>query len=103
MNLQKKPRIENELYLKWVETLDCKITGAPADDAHHRCGQGGGGMGTKPHDFLAMPLTRGSHTLMHNDPGMWIDQNQYILETIEEAFRQGVIVFDNKALKELSK
>lgn len=102
MNLRKQNRIEKPEYLEYVKTLASVISGHPADDPHHPIGLGRRG-GTKEHDIFAIPLTRYEHTEMHNNPEMWPDQYEYILRTIEKAFRDGVIVFDMQALKQLSK
>ena len=81
-------------YLAWVREQDCLMTGAPADDPHHITGVGNfSGMGMKPPDYLCMPLCREAHSLIHNDPAMWPAQWEFIVRTLDKAFRDGVIVF----------
>ncbi len=101
--IPKNKPLRDQDSLNWVKTLDCVLTGCPSDDAHHQIGVGHGGMGTKASDLRTMPMTRGSHQEIHNNPQLWDMQAEYILRTIEEAFKQGVIVFDREALKRLGK
>lgn len=98
-NLQKKKPIRNKKYLDWVTTLDCCICGAPADDAHHIISAGQGGMGTKADDLYTLPLCRGHHTEIHNNPSLWESQWYWVAQTLREAVKQGVLVFDNEAMK----
>jgi len=79
-------------YLTWVKSLPCVNCYAPADDAHHLVGLGGmGGMGTKAPDSMVMPLCRGCHGLVHNEPDMWHDQWEWIARTLKRAIDEGVL------------
>ncbi|WBM69151.1 DUF968 domain-containing protein [Buttiauxella sp. WJP83] len=64
----KRIRWENPNFIKWVKIQPCEGCGSPADDPHHLIGWGQGGMGTKAHDLLSIPLCRICHTELHNDP-----------------------------------
>lgn len=80
----------NKKYLKYVSSLDCCMCGAPADEAHHIIGLGSfGGMGTKASDILTMPVCRGCHTKIHQNPEYWQEQPMWILKTIDRAAREG--------------
>jgi hypothetical protein len=68
MRRPKHIRMEKPKYLQWVKTQPCEGCGSPADDPHHLIGWGQGGMGTKAHDLLTIPLCRVCHTELHNDP-----------------------------------
>jgi len=99
MDLQKDLPIRNKKYLEWVKTLDCVYSGMPADDAHHIIGVGEGGMGTTASDLFVYPVTRGEHSKVHQIPERWPDQWEYVARTLREAVKQGVLVFDNEAMK----
>lgn len=58
-------------YLKWVKKQPSIISRMPADDPHHIIGHEFGGMGTTAPDWAVIPLTRGEHTELHNDPKAW--------------------------------
>jgi len=68
MKRPKRTRWENAKYLAWVKTQPCECCGRPSDDPHHLIGWGQGGMATKAHDSLVIPLCRQHHTELHNDP-----------------------------------
>lgn len=67
----KTPFVAAQYYLDWVKTLLCLGCKAPADDPHHIIGYGFAGMAMTADDFLSMPLCRGCHTELHNDPKAW--------------------------------
>lgn len=82
-------------YLAWVRSQDCARCMAPADDSHHLCHVGNmGGMGTKAMDLFVMPLCRGCHTEMHNNPDLWPYQWEWVVKTIEKATKEGVLWVD---------
>ena len=83
-------------YLAWVKTQPCVITGEPAHDPHHGIGLKLGGMGTKAPDWATMPVTRISHTEIHNTPEMWNQQWEWIHKTLKKAIKDGVLVGDYK-------
>jgi hypothetical protein len=90
MNLLKKKRWESRSYLRWVKTLPCSVCGAPADDPHHMKGimhMSGAGL-TSP-DYATMPMCRPCHYKMHETPGMWDDQREYVLRTLWQAIDEG--------------
>lgn len=92
--IEKRKPVRNKKYTDWVKTLDCCLTGAPADDPHHIIGVGDGGM--KACDLFTMPLTREAHTRMHDDLELRLDQWEYVAKTLQEAVRQGVLVFSGE-------
>ncbi|WP_127958051.1 DUF968 domain-containing protein [Serratia microhaemolytica] len=71
MKIPKRHRWENAKYLQWVKSRPCVCCGARADDPHHIIGHGQGGMGTKAHDLLTIPLCRQHHDELHLDMVTW--------------------------------
>lgn len=71
MKIPKRFRWENPKYLQWVKSRPCVCCGARADDPHHIIGHGQGGMGTKAHDLLTIPLCRQHHDDLHRDMSRW--------------------------------
>ncbi len=67
----KLTRVEDSKWTCWVKTQPCCACGATADDPHHIIGHGLGGMGTKPCDYLTIPLCRTCHRNLHDDPAAW--------------------------------
>ncbi len=67
----KLTRVEDSKYTRWVKSQKCLGCGARADDPHHIIGHGLGGMGTKPSDYLTIPLCRTCHRNLHDDPAAW--------------------------------
>ena len=98
MQIPKQKTIRSEKYLEWVKTLECRMTlDCPAGDAHHIKGIGGfSGGALKAPDYLSMPLTRGAHTTMHDNPDLWPEQYEMIVRTIHRAFVDGVIDFTDE-------
>ncbi len=91
----KRDRWDNPKFLKWVKTQPCECCGRPSDDPHHLIGWGQGGMGTKAHDFLVIPLCRQHHTELHNDP-VKFERNHgaqpaMIIRLLDRAFALGVL------------
>lgn len=83
-------RYRNDSYLRYVRSLPCSMTGAPADDAHHLTGLklGLSGMGMKPDDVFCIPLTRHAHNELHRNPAMWPLQIQWLENTWSNALWQ---------------
>jgi hypothetical protein len=81
--------------MEWVKRQPCSITGQePAGDAHHIIGIGNlSGVGLKPPDWASMPLTRWEHTHMHQTPEEWTGQWEYIVETLDRAIEERVLVY----------
>ncbi|CAI1880921.1 DUF968 domain-containing protein [Serratia fonticola] len=71
MKIPKRHRWVNPKYLQWVKSQPCVCCGARADDPHHIIGHGQGGMGTKAHDLLTIPLCRLHHDDLHRDMSRW--------------------------------
>lgn len=71
----KLTRVEDSKYTRWVKTQPCCSCGARADDPHHIIGHGLGGMGTKPSDYLTIPLCRTCHRNLHDNPTAWEAEN----------------------------
>ncbi|NTY85541.1 DUF968 domain-containing protein [Serratia fonticola] len=71
MKIPKRHRWVSAKYLQWVKSQPCVCCGARADDPHHIIGHGQGGMGTKAHDFLTIPLCRQHHDDLHRDMSQW--------------------------------
>lgn len=95
MKRPKRIRLEKPTYLQWVKTQPCEGCGSPADDPHHLIGWGQGGMGTKAHDVLSIPLCRTCHTELHNDPVKFEQkhgsQPAMIIRVIDRACSLGVL------------
>ena len=85
----------SDLYLKWVRSKPCMITGEPTSDAHHaKCR--GLGMGTKCHDLFTIPLTRLRHSERHSMARSdWEErygnEAEMVLQMINQALEEGVI------------
>jgi len=95
MKRPKRIRWMDEKYLAWVKTQPCECCGRPSDDPHHLIGWGQGGMGTKAHDSLVIPLCRQHHTELHNDPVKFErkhgTQPEMIIRVLDRAFALGVL------------
>ncbi len=94
--LRPKPtRWECCKYLQWVKKQACVGCGNAADDPHHLIGHGQGGMATKAHDLFTIPLCRGCHRRLHDDPRKFEtehgSQPELVIKTIGRALALGVI------------
>lgn len=91
----KRIRWENLKYLQWVKTQPCQCCSQPADDAHHLIGWGQGGMGTKAHDILTLPLCRRHHDELHRDSQAFEQkhgtQPEMIIRLLDRAYALGVL------------
>ncbi|MBX9476495.1 DUF968 domain-containing protein [Yersinia enterocolitica] len=91
----KMTRLELPDYLRWVKTQACCGCGHSADDPHHIINHGFGGMGTKAHDLLVMPLCRFCHSRLHEDVNSWEQKNGsqllWVMKTLNKAAGLGVI------------
>ncbi|RZV01054.1 UNVERIFIED_ORG: uncharacterized protein DUF968 [Serratia quinivorans] len=68
----KLTRVEDSKWTRWVKSQTCCCgCGRRADDPHHIIGHGLGGMGTKPSDYLTIPLARDCHRKLHDNPDAW--------------------------------
>lgn len=68
----KLTRVEDSKWTRWVKAqICCCGCGRRADDPHHIIGHGLGGMGTKPSDYLTIPLARDCHRKLHDNPDAW--------------------------------
>ena len=95
MKRPKRARWDKPKYLAWVKTQPCECCGRPSDDPHHLIGWGQGGMATKAHDSLVIPLCRQHHTELHNDPVKFErkhgTQPEMIIRVLDRAFALGVL------------
>ncbi len=95
MKRPKRTRWDKPKYLAWVKTQPCECCSRPSDDPHHLIGWGQGGMGTKAHDSLVIPLCRQHHTELHNDPVKFErkhgTQPEMIIRVLDRAFALGVL------------
>jgi hypothetical protein len=83
----------SEAYKAWIKTQPCVMCGAPADDPHHLKGVGNlSGAGLTAPDTYLMPMCRGCHTYIHEDPGYWTDQWEWVARTLSKAISEGVFV-----------
>ena len=91
----KRIRWESAKYLKWVKTQPCTCCGNPSDDAHHLIGWGQGGIGTKAHDILTLPLCRKHHDELHRDMQTFEQkhgtQPEMIIRLLDRAYALGVL------------
>lgn len=100
-------------YLRWVRSLpcccrtagcpNCSRTGPPSrvEAAHFRFGAAVG-MGTKPDDLLAYPLSAIVHARFHAEgqpSPAW--QVERVVETLRAAFRAGIIDLGPERLAEV--
>lgn len=96
MNLLRQKRWRSTAYLRWVKTLPCVVSGAPADDPHHVVGHGVRGLGLKAPDWAVIPLTRHEHERLHRMG--WKEwearhgsQWYYVAQTLGRAINDGVL------------
>ena len=82
--------MKSAAYLKYIRALPCCHTGQQAEP-HHIIAVGMGKMGGKASDLHAVPLSRKTHNAVHDDPDSW-PQIRWLLETQEQAVRDGVLV-----------
>ena len=93
-------------YLAWVRSLPSAATGMVGCIAHHRIGHRYSQH--KVSDFEAMPLTDAEHKQLHNHGVHTFEDEvgrtewEMIAKTLLEAVRQGVLVFDARAARELA-
>jgi len=102
MSLDKHRRMESRKYLDWVATLPCiacKIEDGTVV-AHHLKSRGSplsGGTGWKSDDYNVMPLCYKHHTDIHNGDVDLLDSQFFlILLTLDRAFRDGLILFNDQ-------
>ncbi len=91
--IKKKPARDRK-YLNWVKTLNCCVTGMPADDPHHVKGHALGGTSTAS-DLFAMPMTRDIHTRFHSMGWKSFEKSHgsqivFIAKTMGIAVKEGV-------------
>ena len=101
MELSKSKRWESRKYLNWIATLSCANCGIIDETIvpHHAidisdiAGRvSSKGMGMKTNDWLAMPLCYTCHSKLHNgDKYILIRQPFYIFDTLDKAFKCGII------------
>lgn len=92
-------------YLRWVRSLPSGASGLIGCQAHHRIG--GRFSQRKVPDFESMPLTDLEHRQLHAGMDEFVMQYgktewEMIGRTLLEAIRQGVLVYDAKAARELA-
>ncbi|MGR5890692.1 DUF968 domain-containing protein [Raoultella planticola] len=91
----KRTRWVSPRFIGWVKTQPCMCCGQPADDAHHLIGWGQGGVGTKAHDILTIPLCRKHHRQLHHDPisfeREYGTQPALIIKLLDRAYALGVL------------
>ena len=103
----KTKRYKCKGYTNWTgKELICCSCGIRDDTivGHHLRGAEmglGAGVGQKADDFLVMPLCFRCHNDMHLDTdrkgvGMRQTQARWILETLQVAFRNGIMVFNGR-------
>ena len=63
--LKKQNNWRNKKYTDWVKRQPCMIMHCQADDPHHIMGHGLTG-GTKAPDWACIPLSRATHTALHD-------------------------------------
>lgn len=96
--IPKTKRWESKRYTRWVSTLPCINCGAEDGTvvAHHLKGRHAplsGGAGYKASDWLTMPLCYKCHEKAHHGFSDVLDwQAVFILQTLDAAFRRGIIV-----------
>ena len=84
MMRQRQPRMSDPKYLAWLRTQRCAcgcLKGPPCDAAHLRAGSAKYqkrhvGLGEKPDDKWALPLTHACHMAQHeygHEIGWWFD------------------------------
>ena len=84
MTRQRQPRMSDLKYLAWLRTQRCAcgcLRGPPCDAAHLRAGSAKHhkrhvGLGEKPDDRWALPLTHACHMAQHeygSEVGWWFD------------------------------
>lgn len=100
----KVPRIDEPTYRAWVRTLPCSVKRCHhTSEAHHRVGHGRCGT-VKTDDLECMPLCRIHHAELHDHGWEAFEekygaQSAFIVETLIQAHRQGVLPIDRKTAK----
>lgn len=93
-------------YLTWVRSLPSAASGHVGCIAHHRIGHRYSQR--KVSDFESMPLLDSEHRTLHGngvhefERGCGKTEKEMICDTLLEAIRQGVLVFDARAARELA-
>jgi hypothetical protein len=92
-------------YLSWLHSLPSGASGLVGVIAHHRIG--GRYSQHKTSDYEAMPLTDLEHRQLHASMEDFVKaygktEKEILCDVLLEAIRQGVLVLDKKAAKELS-
>jgi len=82
--------IENKPYLDFVRTLPCIFCRTDHAEPHHIISIGMGFMGGKAADIHTMPLCRGCHTEVHENPDDY-PQTKWMVLTQEKAIKVGVL------------
>lgn len=92
-------------YVAWVHSLPSAASGLVGVVAHHRIG--GRFCQRKVSDFEVMPITDHEHRQLHGGMEDFVreygrTEKEMICDTLLEALRLGVLVFDAKAARELA-
>jgi hypothetical protein len=83
--------MRSKKYLAFVRTLPCCHCENPETVPHHIIAVDSmGRMGGKASDLSVMPMCVKYHSELHRDTKDW-PQTRYILETLEEAYQQGIL------------
>lgn len=91
-------------YVAWVRSLPSAATGLIGVQAHHRIG--GRFSQRKTSDFEVMPITDHEHRQLHAGMEDFVreygrTEKEMICDTLLEAIRLGIFVYDAKAAREL--
>ena len=101
----KTKRYRSKGYTDWVGKnlmcCECGIKDETIVGHHIRGAEAGIGMGMKADDFMVMPLCYACHTHIHTGTDeradvMRLFQKRSILETLQVAFRNGIMVFNDR-------
>ena len=91
MSFFKTIKYRDKKYLKWIDTLDCCLCGAPADTHHHIIGIGDGAMGSKACDLFAFPVCGECHIPKFHRldlyPELRLKQWEYAAKTLQTAIK----------------
>lgn len=90
-----KPTAAEKRYFAYVDSLPCCHCKTTVDVTHHHIigVDKMGIMGAKVPHFAVMPLCPTCHAGVHRDGGNGWPQTRWLVETLDQAFKDGAIKF----------
>jgi hypothetical protein len=96
-----KPNAAEKRYFAYVDSLPCCHCKTTVDVTHHHIIVIGMGiMGGKAPHFAIMPACANCHSAIHQSPRDY-PQAKWLVETLDQAFKDGVIKYEISSLPSL--